>query len=90
MEPQINLAAATDQEVVRGAREGLERAYGELVRRYERPIFSLIFCPTVRAMVSPTSTQAGMAIVTDDSAPWGAWATTRPGGSRTPQETPGG
>ena len=43
MEPPINLTGATDQEVVRWAREGLERAYRELVRRYERPIFSLIY-----------------------------------------------
>src|SRR6059036_2869943 len=43
MEPQINLTAATDQEVVRWARDGLQRAYRELVRRYERPVFSLIF-----------------------------------------------
>ncbi len=33
----------TDQEVVLEARKGKERAYRELVRRYERPVFSLIF-----------------------------------------------
>src|SRR6266481_4633452 len=39
----VDLTSATDQEVVRWARDGLERAYRELVRRYERPIFSLIY-----------------------------------------------
>ncbi|MCU0621770.1 MAG: sigma-70 family RNA polymerase sigma factor [Gemmatimonadales bacterium] len=33
----------TDQEVVLRARNGSERAYRELVRRYERPLFSLIY-----------------------------------------------
>ena len=33
----------TDQEVVLAARRGSDAAYRELVRRYERPIFSLIF-----------------------------------------------
>ena len=37
------LAGMTDQEVVLLAREGREAAYRELVRRYERPIFSLLF-----------------------------------------------
>jgi RNA polymerase sigma-70 factor, ECF subfamily len=37
------LSAATDQEVVGWAREGHESAYRELVHRYERPIFSLIY-----------------------------------------------
>ncbi|MCH7489359.1 MAG: sigma-70 family RNA polymerase sigma factor, partial [Gemmatimonadetes bacterium] len=37
------LVTATDQEVVQWAREGQERAYRELVRRYQRPIFSLIY-----------------------------------------------
>ena len=32
-----------DQEVVLRARNGSERAYRELVRRYERPLFSLIY-----------------------------------------------
>jgi RNA polymerase sigma-70 factor (ECF subfamily) len=36
------LASATDQEVVALAREGREAAYRELIRRYERPVFSLI------------------------------------------------
>src|SRR5213083_254975 len=39
----LELTSATDQEVIRWAREGHERAYRELVRRYERPIFSLIY-----------------------------------------------
>ncbi|MDH5642650.1 MAG: sigma-70 family RNA polymerase sigma factor [Gemmatimonadota bacterium] len=37
------ISTATDQEVVQWALEGSERAYRELVRRYQRPIFSLIF-----------------------------------------------
>lgn len=36
-------AALSDQEVVARAREGREPAYRELIRRYERPVFSLIF-----------------------------------------------
>jgi RNA polymerase sigma-70 factor (ECF subfamily) len=38
-----DLATATDQEVVAEARAGRQAAYRELVRRYERPIFSLIY-----------------------------------------------
>lgn len=37
------LNALTDQEVVLSARAGRETAYRELVRRYERPVFSLIY-----------------------------------------------
>ncbi len=37
------LAAATDLEIVARARAGEEAAYRELIRRYERPIFSLLF-----------------------------------------------
>jgi RNA polymerase sigma-70 factor (ECF subfamily) len=37
-----DLASATDQEIVALAREGREAAYRELIRRYERPVFSLI------------------------------------------------
>ncbi|HEU4761751.1 MAG TPA: sigma-70 family RNA polymerase sigma factor, partial [Gemmatimonadales bacterium] len=37
------IQALTDQEVVALARSGSEAAYRELLRRYERPIFSLIF-----------------------------------------------
>ncbi len=36
-------AQATDQEVVLEARLGKERAYRELIRRYERPVFALIY-----------------------------------------------
>jgi RNA polymerase sigma-70 factor (ECF subfamily) len=35
--------STTDQEVVLAARRGSDAAYRELVRRYERPVFSLIF-----------------------------------------------
>ncbi len=38
-----DLSTATDQAVVEWARAGLERAHRELVRRYERPVFSLIY-----------------------------------------------
>ncbi|HWO88057.1 MAG TPA: sigma-70 family RNA polymerase sigma factor [Gemmatimonadales bacterium] len=38
-----DLTALTDQEVVALARGGREAAYRELVRRYERPVFSLIY-----------------------------------------------
>lgn len=37
------LAGATDQEVVALARAGQDSAYRELIRRYERPVFSLIY-----------------------------------------------
>jgi RNA polymerase sigma-70 factor (ECF subfamily) len=37
------LSAATDQEIVALARAGHEPAYRELIRRYERPLFSLVF-----------------------------------------------
>jgi RNA polymerase sigma-70 factor, ECF subfamily len=37
------LAARTDQEIVALARGGEETAYRELVRRYERPLFSLLY-----------------------------------------------
>jgi len=40
---QTALASLSDQEVVLQAREGLEAAYRELIRRYERPIFSLVY-----------------------------------------------
>jgi RNA polymerase sigma-70 factor, ECF subfamily len=41
--PQLELAAKTDQEIVALARAGHEAAYRELIRRYERPLFSLLF-----------------------------------------------
>jgi RNA polymerase sigma-70 factor (ECF subfamily) len=39
----VELASATDQEVVALARHGQDAAYRELVRRYERPVFSLVY-----------------------------------------------
>jgi len=39
----LDLSAATDQEVVKLARKGQEVAYRELLRRYQRPVFSLIY-----------------------------------------------
>lgn len=41
--PPGSLKERTDQEVVALAKEGSEEAYRELVRRYERPVFSLVF-----------------------------------------------
>ena len=38
-----DLSTATDQEVVEQARDGHETAYRELIRRYQRPVFSLIY-----------------------------------------------
>jgi RNA polymerase sigma-70 factor (ECF subfamily) len=43
MSASQGIQALTDQEVVALARAGSEAAYRELLRRYERPIFSLIF-----------------------------------------------
>jgi RNA polymerase sigma-70 factor (ECF subfamily) len=37
------ITSLPDQEVVLQARDGHEHAYRELIRRYERPIFSLIY-----------------------------------------------
>ena len=42
MAERVDLASQTDQEIVALARDGREAAYRELIRRYERPIFSLI------------------------------------------------
>ncbi|MEE8061660.1 MAG: sigma-70 family RNA polymerase sigma factor [Gemmatimonadales bacterium] len=42
-EKRPDFSDATDQDVVLEARAGREVAYRELVRRYERPIFSLIY-----------------------------------------------
>jgi RNA polymerase sigma-70 factor (ECF subfamily) len=39
----VPLREATDQTVVSLARQGREAAYRELIRRYERPVFSLIY-----------------------------------------------
>src|SRR5256712_13678670 len=38
-----NLTGASDPEVVAWAKQGHEAAFRELVRRYERPIFSLLY-----------------------------------------------
>ncbi len=38
-----HLTGASDQQVVAWAKEGHEAAFRELVRRYERPVFSLIY-----------------------------------------------
>lgn len=43
MASAADLRTLTDQDVVTQARGGSERAYRELVRRYERPIFSLVY-----------------------------------------------
>lgn len=43
MPPRVDLAPKTDQEIVALARAGEEAAYRELIRRYERPLFSLLF-----------------------------------------------
>jgi len=40
---QVPLREATDQQVVEFAKAGREAAYRELVRRYERPVFSLVY-----------------------------------------------
>ena len=42
-EPARDFTLLSDQEIVLLARKGQERAYRELVRRYERPVFSLIY-----------------------------------------------
>jgi RNA polymerase sigma-70 factor (ECF subfamily) len=42
MAERLDLASATDQEIVVLAVEGKESAYRELIRRYERPVFSLV------------------------------------------------
>ena len=39
----VEWSRLTDQEVVLQARAGLEAAYRELIRRYERPVFALLF-----------------------------------------------
>src|ERR1700747_3278090 len=38
-----HLSDASDQQVVAWAKQGHEAAFRELVRRYERPVFSLLF-----------------------------------------------
>jgi RNA polymerase sigma-70 factor (ECF subfamily) len=41
--PRLGLAARSDQDIVALARAGEEGAYRELIRRYERPLFSLLY-----------------------------------------------
>jgi RNA polymerase sigma-70 factor (ECF subfamily) len=43
MAPPLDLASLPDADVVALAQNGREAAYRELVRRYERPVFSLVF-----------------------------------------------
>ena len=43
MAPVLELANLPDADVVALAQQGRELAYRELIRRYERPVFSLIF-----------------------------------------------
>lgn len=43
MTTATRIPALSDQDVVALAREGRETAYRELIRRYERPVFSLIY-----------------------------------------------
>jgi RNA polymerase sigma-70 factor, ECF subfamily len=43
MPPALDLANLPDADVVALAQRGREPAYRELIRRYERPVFSLVF-----------------------------------------------
>ncbi len=43
MSTPLDLATATDQVVIEQAALGHERAFRELIRRYQRPVFSLIY-----------------------------------------------
>ena len=43
MAAKLDLAAQSDQDVVALARAGSEAGYRELIRRYERPVFSLLY-----------------------------------------------
>ncbi len=43
MSPSPHLASLPDQAVVEQARQGRDAAYRELLARYERPVFSLLF-----------------------------------------------
>jgi len=43
MAGSVDLTTATDQEVVECACDGAEAAFRELIRRYQRPVFSLIY-----------------------------------------------
>ncbi|MGH7680161.1 MAG: RNA polymerase sigma factor, partial [Gemmatimonadaceae bacterium] len=41
--PVLDLANLPDADVVALAQQGREPAYRELIRRYERPVFSLVY-----------------------------------------------
>src|ERR671932_1612177 len=43
MPPALDLANLPDADVVGLAQQGREAAYRELIRRYERPVFSLVY-----------------------------------------------
>jgi RNA polymerase sigma-70 factor (ECF subfamily) len=43
MPPSVDLVSLPDADVVRLAQEGRDLAFRELVRRYERPVFSLVY-----------------------------------------------
>src|SRR4029078_1458837 len=43
MAPSLDLATLPDADVVTLAQQGREAAFRELLRRYERPVFSVIF-----------------------------------------------
>ena len=54
--PQLlDLANLPDADVVALAQQGREAAYRELIRRYERPVFSLISFSVCRRSLSPSS-----------------------------------
>lgn len=54
--PALDLANLPDADVARLAQQGREAAFRELVRRYERPVFSLVF-----RMVRDTATAEDLA-----------------------------
>ena len=43
MPPPLDLSSLPDADIVALAQQGRDRAFRELVRRYERPVFSLIY-----------------------------------------------
>jgi RNA polymerase sigma-70 factor (ECF subfamily) len=56
MAPALDLTNLPDADVARLAQQGREAAFRELVRRYERPVFSLVF-----RMVRDTATAEDLA-----------------------------
>ena len=56
MAPTLDLSNLPDADVARLAQQGREPAFRELVRRYERPVFSLVF-----RMVRDTATAEDLA-----------------------------